>query len=884
MKYKHIPGGLFPHFDCGFERRPYLPEPGGRLSLGCRVDDGSGPPELEMTSCDGTKMLGGELLSSNDLGQKYYKFEFEAPKTGGRFSYRFVSESGERSKSYACPLASRAGPRLLDVRQCGDGFWSVYETDTLEIGLKIELFPCIRLIFTTNLNVKIDDNNANSQHISREYELEADEGRLRLKRRGRVLFELGGQLEALVSEGRAMELGFELRLPGRAAYGFGEKFDRVDQAGLKPLNYVVEQYSHQQDKSYLPVPFMFTDAGVSFLQRGFSRSLFDLGGGTDGRMLTARISCRCQAGERLYEALINEGSPAELIRAYTEETGAPALPPDWAFGPWISSNGWNTQAEAEEQLRRLEETAIPATVMVLEAWSDEETFYIWNDAEYEPRDDGGAFRYEDFRFREDGKWPDPMAFVKGLERAGLKLVLWQIPVVKFERSAHGVQLDLDEKYAIENGLCIKSGDGSPYRITEMWFGNSLMPDFTNPETRRWWFEKRRYLTEQLHVAGFKTDGGEFLFEPEACSSDGRRGYELHNEYPLLYEGAYHEFMAETLGPGRGLTFSRAGFTGAQKYPAHWAGDQVSEFSELKAQLVAGLSLGLTGVPFWGFDIGGFAGDFPTTELYLRSAAFAAFAPIMQFHSEPRYGQYYMTEREHWNNDRSPWNMAEANRDGRIVPIYRLFANLRMNLMPYILQEARHSARTSRPMMAHLVYDFLESDGEAVLDIEDEYMFGRSLLVAPVVTEGASGRQVYLPRGRWLDFWTGEAFEGGAHIRCECGLDRIPVFVKYGSVLSVKLNAAMCMGTTQAEGAAGNSLEGYENFGLLVYGGRAAAGFEDGAAGSFSLYWREGRPGIEGESRCPVWLFLMEKGEERPDGEKRAAGRFFGRDLAGLRLD
>lgn len=310
----------------------------------------------------------------------------------------------------------------------------------------------------------------------------------------------------------------------------------------------------------------------------------------------------------------------------------------------------------------MSETSIPASVMVLEAWSDEETFYIWNDAEYEPRDDGGAFRYEDFRFREDGKWPDPMAFVNKLDQHGMKLVLWQIPVVKFERSKHGEQLDLDEKYAIENGLCIRNGDGSPYRITEMWFGNSLMPDFTNPETRRWWFEKRRYLTEQMHVAGFKTDGGEFLFDPEAYSSDGRTGYELHNEYPLLYEGAYHEFMNETIGPGKGLTFSRAGFTGAQKYPAHWAGDQVSEFSELRGQLVAGLSLGLTGVPFWGFDIGGFAGNFPSTELYLRSTALAAFAPIMQFHSEPRYGQYYMTEREHWNNDRSPWNMAEANRD------------------------------------------------------------------------------------------------------------------------------------------------------------------------------------------------------------------------------
>jgi alpha-glucosidase (family GH31 glycosyl hydrolase) len=444
----------------------------------------------------------------------------------------------------------------------------------------------------------------------------------------------------------------------------------------------------------------------------------------------------------------------------------------------MSANGWNTQKETLEQIERMNELDIPATVMVLEAWSDEETFYIWNDARYETKTDGSAFSYADFTFPEEGKWPDPKGMIDILEKNGVKLLLWQIPVVKDDVMKNHTQLEADIDYAAKHKLCVMQPDGTPYHIPEMWFGNSMVPDFTNPETMKWWFEKRRYLIEELGIAGFKTDGGEFLFDRDSILSDGRTIAEAHSDYPNLYAGAYHKFLDDTIGKGNGVTFSRAGYTGAQRFPIHWAGDQVSTFSELRGQLKAGLSLGLSGVPFWGFDIGGFAGDFPTTELYLRAAAFAAFAPVMQFHSEPRYGQYYMTERNHWNNDRSPWNMAEANRDETIIPIYRMFAKLRMSLLDYLWQEAQHCAETTRPLMAHLIYDFYAD--RRVLDIEDEYMLGRELLVAPIVTENATGRDIYLPDGDWHDFWTGMPIKGGDHY-IECGLDSMPVYSKTKSL-------------------------------------------------------------------------------------------------------
>lgn len=147
MKYKHIPGGLFPHFDCGFERRPFWAEPGGNVALGCRLDEGAERLALEVLCAGETHMFEGELLNTNDLGQKYFSFSFEIPHSWRSFDYRFVAETGEKSKTYTCPLTQRHRLGLMRSLSSENGIWMVYGTDTLEVGLKIELFPCVRLIF-----------------------------------------------------------------------------------------------------------------------------------------------------------------------------------------------------------------------------------------------------------------------------------------------------------------------------------------------------------------------------------------------------------------------------------------------------------------------------------------------------------------------------------------------------------------------------------------------------------------------------------------------------------------------------------------------------------------------------------------------------------------
>ncbi|MDD4495057.1 MAG: glycoside hydrolase family 31 protein, partial [Eubacteriales bacterium] len=848
-----------------------------KVSLGWKVNG------IEMP------LVQGKRTAQNDQGQSYYSFSIQTPPQCSEIEYSFLTDNDNVIDSSPCfnfetvRIIELDKPFSVTENDTGDGVCVLYKTDTKKYALNIHIKSNISIFFESYLSDKIaescqfvknyalEENRELTESCKCANDRKSEENReltencefseksydlpngytVQIKIPFRLVIQKDG-IEVVNYEPKirlwidrkndAYKIETGLMMRANAFYGFGEKFDGVNQKGKAPLSYVVEQYSDQQDKTYFPIPFFFTDYQIGYLQHGTWKTQFFLNEEIDGKS-HVRVCSRCTKQGRLFDAEIFMGTPSEIIHAYAKKTGSPALPPKWAFGPWMSSNGWNTQTEALEQVEQMNRLAIPSTVMVLEAWSDEETFYIWNDAKYIPKADGGAFLYQDFTFSPEGKWPNPKKFIDTLHANNLELILWQIPAVKYDAAPHGKQLELDTEYAIENGLCILNEDGSPYRITEMWFGNSLMPDFSNEKTCNWWFDKRKYLITELGIAGFKTDGGEFLFDERSYLSDGRRIEEAHNDYPILYEKAYHQFLNQTKGAGKGITFSRAGYTGAQQYPIHWAGDQISKFSELKAQLLAGLSLGLSGVPFWGFDIGGFAGDFPSTELYLRSTALAAFAPIMQFHSEPRYGQYYMTQRNHWNNDRSPWNMAIANQDERIIDTYRLYANLRMNMLPYLWKEAQFCAETSRPMMAHLIYDY--PSNREILDIEDEYMLGRDILVAPIITEGAVGREVWLPPGNWYGFWDGQLYDGNARMPLSCNYNRIPVFVRKGSILPFNINHALLIGSESAEAAISNCCNRYERLCFFSYGG-GISDFKDDMGADFRINISGGQCSISGK--------------------------------------
>ncbi|HLU83191.1 MAG TPA: TIM-barrel domain-containing protein, partial [Trueperaceae bacterium] len=558
-------------------------------------------------------------------------------------------------------------------------------------------------------------------------------------------------------------------------YGLGERFTRANRNGDLWDVRVYEQYKEQGKRTYLPVPFVVSNKGYGLWIDAEEPSYFDLREPQAVVRVDKYVEELAGAGDQaapsgpalLATCIIVAPEPYQVTAAFTQLTGAIAVPPKWAFGPWMSSNSWNDQALSEAAVRRTVAEGVPASVIVIEAWSDESTFYIFNDAQYQPQPGGAAPRLADFTFA--GRWPDPKAFIDYCHQHGTRVVLWQIPVLKHLDEPHA-QGNADERHMLERGYAIRQADGSPYRNKGWWFTDALVIDFTNPEASAWWFDKRRYLLEELGIDGMKTDGGEHIWGRDLRAHDGRRGLQLYNAYPNLYVGAYHEFVQQATG-GDGVTFSRAGYTGAQRYPGHWAGDEDSTWNAYQASVRAALSAGVCGVSMWSWDIGGFSGEVPPVELYLRSTAMAVFSPLMQYHSEGHGASEV--------RDRTPWNIAERHGDPRALDVYRRFAQLRMRLLDLIYDDALALSAAGLPLLRYpalaypTAHDFLSGDPYA-------YLFGRDLLVAPVIDRGVEAREVRLPPGSWVDAWSGSRFEGLRTLQASAGIDRIPVFVRADS--------------------------------------------------------------------------------------------------------
>jgi alpha-glucosidase (family GH31 glycosyl hydrolase) len=633
----------------------------------------------------------------------------------------------------------------------------------------------------------------------------------------------------LDADGRLQALRLRLKVGAdEEFYGTGERFSALGLRGKRVDTWVFNQYRDQGLRSYIPLPFWHSSGGwgLRVLGGGYSETGFC-------DRIEGLVEVELEAGDE--GITFYSGRPWEIVRAYLNDTGLPALPPRWVFGPWMSSNNWDRQALTLEQARLTRELKLPATVLVLEQWSDEATFYVFNDAEYELKPGDQAHTLKDFTFPAGGRWPDPKAMVDELHAQGLKVILWQAPVMKALDGQSHAQRDEDERVMVEKGWALKHRDGRPYRIPDFeWFKRSLVPDFTHPQGAAWWLSKRRYLFDEVGIDGIKTDGGEGVYG-EVTDSAGHAGDRLRNRYPVDYVGAFHRFVQDRTG-GQGVTFSRAGFEGSQTIPAHWSGDERSTFEAFRNSLRAGLTAGLSGLPFWGWDLGGFNGDVPDAELYLRGAAMAAFCPLMQYHAESK------GER---NRDRTPWNIAERTGDPRVVPLYRQFAQARMNLLPYLWAEAQHCAATGEAMMRALAADYPGPDFRRV---DDQYLLGRSLLVAPVVHPGAVTRTVALPPGTWVPLFGGGSVEGPRVIEVPAPLSEIPVWYKAGAAIALNLPA-----TGEFPGDVGSQWDAYTRLTFLAAPGvRVDEVYNTYDGRSVVL---KGTPGIDlvPVAPFPVWL-------------------------------
>jgi alpha-glucosidase (family GH31 glycosyl hydrolase) len=545
--------------------------------------------------------------------------------------------------------------------------------------------------------------------------------------------------------------------PGAHVVGFGERFHGLDQRGEILDAAVFEQYKRQGHRTYLPMPFALVvgaEGCWGFHVVTSRRTWFDVGA-TDPERLV--VEAEVDPADPVLSLRFNAGTPSDVVSAFLAETGRPAVPPDWVFRPWMSGNEWNTQERVLAEVRRSLSEDIPVGAVVIEAWSDEETFVAFRDARYEVHPDGAPHRLADFDFPPDGAWPDPKGMVDELHAAGVKVLLWQIPLVPTDRGSTG-QVAADLSTMEERGYAVREADGSVHRNRGWWFPGALLPDWTNPEARRWWLDKRRYLVEDLGIDGFKTDGGEHPWGHDLRYFDGSRGDAANNLFPVWYAAAYQE-----LAP---VTFSRAGFTGSAAFPAHWAGDEDSTWEGFRASITAGLTAGVGGIFFWSWDLGGFSGEIPDAELYLRSAAAACFAPVMQYHSE---FNHHRTP----SHDRTPWNIAERTGDPSVLTVFRRFAKLREDLVPYLVEQARRSVGTGRPLMRPLFFD--HPGDERVWRFPLQYRLGDDLLVAPVTAPGATAWRVYLPAGEWVDYFTGERHTGPVTVDRPVPLDEIPVY-------------------------------------------------------------------------------------------------------------
>ena len=533
-----------------------------------------------------------------------------------------------------------------------------------------------------------------------------------------------------------------LQFKGTHLWGAGEHFDRVEFLSHPRRNEVEEVFTQQGVHTYLPQPLFLSDE-YAFLVQSDRVFTVESQGSDDGIQLTLQGAFSPEDS-----LVIASGTPKKTLGELLSYLGGVVLPPSWVFGEWASANRWKSEEDVRAVMDAAALHGFPITVLVVEAWSDESTFYTFSE--------------------EQGLWPDPRKLIEEMDTQGVHLVLWQIPVYKaLEEGRRDIRHEQDLAYVREHGLAVLNKDGTPYTIPEgNWFAGSMVPDFTNPETRKWWFSKRKYLMD-MGVSGFKTDGGECILTDDVLFHDGSTGKEMRNRYPQSYIEAYQEFI----GPER-ITFSRAGYLGAQGSMLFWAGDQLSQWSELQAVLNAGLSAAISGIFWWGFDIGGFAGPMPSGELYLRSYELGSLVPVMQWHSEPVGGQFSeVMKSEDRINDRSPWHMAELYGE-EVLAITKRYSTMRKSLMWYLVREATVSREMLQPMMRPMFYEF----GSAYADIYDQYLLGSSLLVAPILEKGQRARAVTLPDGSWYDLFTGMTMSGPCTVERGYSLGQIGIFI------------------------------------------------------------------------------------------------------------
>jgi alpha-glucosidase (family GH31 glycosyl hydrolase) len=450
-----------------------------------------------------------------------------------------------------------------------------------------------------------------------------------------------------------------------------------------------------------------------------------------------RIAYTAEVGRLAWYFLLG-GDLRGTMREVGELLGRPPLPPRWALGYLQSTRHFADTAELRELPRTLREKRIPCDGLIyLSSYGEA---LGWNRGvghlQFQPR-----------------LWPDPAALLADARARYFEVITHEYPVLHeesplfAEAAARG--------YLLAEGYERGDGAGANYRQGQRYI------DFSNPDAAAWWWSAHGELVRH-GVAGWWLDGGEG--PPAAAALRGGPGALLHNIYDRLRHQAFAEGEAADRPDQRVFLLCRSGAAGMQRFGATcWSGDINNDFATLEAQIPLGLNTGLSGIPYWGTDVGGFFHPIPESgELYARWFQLGAFSPIFRSHG--------WVWREH-----VPWAHG-----AEVEAICRRYAELRYRLLPYTYTLAWQAHALGLPLMRPLVMNY--PDDPRVWGLGHQFLWGDDLLVAPVTREGARAWPVYLPAGAWYDFWTGARHEGPAGITVEAPLDRLPLLVRAGAIL------------------------------------------------------------------------------------------------------
>lgn len=435
--------------------------------------------------------------------------------------------------------------------------------------------------------------------------------------------------------------------------------------------------------------------------------------------------------------LIGGKTPEEILHNYRKLTGFPSMPPLWSYGIWMSRMTYFSAEEVNDICDHLRKEHYPCDVIHL---------------------DTGWFRTDwlcEWKFNPE-RFPDPKGFIQDLKKKGFRVSLWQLPYV-----AKGAE-QLEEAKAnqyIAPLLKEQASEGSNFSALD--YAGTI--DFTYDKAVEWYKNKLLKPLLDMGVTCIKTDFGENIHLDAVYHN--MTPEQLNNLYALLYQKAAFEITKEVTGDG--IIWARAAWAGCQRFPLHWGGDSASSWDGMAGSLKGGLHFGLSGFAFWSHDVPGFHSipDFMNSPLnpqvYVRWTQFGVFTSHIRYHGTCK---------------REPWHYPE------IAPIIKRWWKLRYRLIPYIIQQSEMACQSGLPIVQALI--FHHPNDRQCWHIDDEYYFGNEFLVCPVMNDKGI-RDIYLPDGEWINFFTGERMEGGKwYYAVKTPLDLMPVFVHPNATIPI----------------------------------------------------------------------------------------------------